>query len=126
MRKQIRQNVVPMFVPSASWRLGIAAQHNSEFRIRRVRREIFIGINTEAGWMIHREQSHLIEVNGFFQRLHEAKAELAILFANRISIKFYVFHGTRNVALSRPNPVPDDSRTKHVCDKLVPLTIPYK
>ena len=29
--------------------------------------------------MIDRQQAHLVEIDGFFERLHEAEAELAIL-----------------------------------------------
>jgi hypothetical protein len=50
MRQQIGKNVVAMLVPRAGGRLGVAADDNFELRIRRVRGEIFVGINvTSAG-----------------------------------------------------------------------------
>ena len=75
MRQQIGQHVVSMLVPRRSRRTRIAAHHNFERRIRRVRRKIFVGINIGIRRMIHSEQPHLIEVDGFFQRFHEAETQ---------------------------------------------------
>ena len=66
---------MPVLVPRAGWRTRVAAHHNLERRIRRIRREILVGINVDVRGMIDRQQPHLIEVDGLFQRLHEAEAE---------------------------------------------------
>src|SRR5579863_7253044 len=71
--EQIWQNVVPVLVPCASRRLGVAANNHLELGIRRVRSEIFVRIHVDISRMIDREQTHLIEIHSFFQRLHETE-----------------------------------------------------
>ena len=94
--------------------------------------------------MIDRHQSHLIEVNGFFQRFHETKTEsrvprrcccgicsdragiLIVSLSDHLAVDLYELNWPRNVALARPNPVTDHAGTQHIGDKLVALTVPYK
>ena len=64
-----------VLVPGSGGRARIAADDDFEFGIRRIRCEIFVGIYVDTGGMIDGEQSHLIEVDGFFEWLHEAEAE---------------------------------------------------
>ena len=124
VRQQIGQDVVAVIVPRSRGRTGIAAVDNLEWRIRRVAGEIFVGINVDRSRMIDRQQFYLIEINSFFQRLHEAEAELAVFLANRVAMNFDVFRRPRNVALVRPNPVADHARAQHVADQLVVRAIP--
>src|SRR5258706_7769628 len=136
MRQQIGQTVVAVLTPRARRRTRIAANHHLEFRIRRVRCEIFIGINIEIGGMIDREHAHLIQVNGFLQRLHEAEAEsrrrsLVVgrwqnLLPHHSPIDLDVFDRTRHVALAGANPVSNHARAQHIGHKLVTLAVPYK
>ena len=126
VRKQVGQQVVAMIVPNTGWRLGTLADHYFEGWIWRVRREVFVGIDIDVRGMIDGEQPHLVEVDGFFQRLHEAEAELAVLLANRIAIDLYELDGSRNVPLVGTDPVSDYAGTEHVGDELVALAIPYE
>ena len=76
MRQQIRQHVVAMIVPGASWRTRVAREHYFERRIRRIAGEVFVGIDLDIGRMIDSDQLHLVEINRLFERLHETEAEL--------------------------------------------------
>ena len=76
--------------------------------------------------MIDRQQTRLIEVNGFFQWLHEAEAQLAVFLSDRAPINLDVFGGTRNIAFVGCDPVSHDTRAKHVVDQLVMLAVPHK
>src|SRR6266576_1185594 len=78
MRLQVRDKIVPMLVPRSSGWPRVAANHNFERRIRRIRREILVGINVDTQRMIDCQQSNLIEVYGFFQRFHKSEAESLI------------------------------------------------
>ena len=72
--QQIGQNVVPMFIPRTGGRPRVVAGDDLEFGIRRIRSEIFVGIDVDIGRMINGQQANLVEVNGFLERLHEAEA----------------------------------------------------
>ena len=128
MRQQIGQHIVAVLVPRSRGRMRVfaLAHHHLELRIRRVRGEILVGINFEIRGMIDRHHAHLIEVNGFLQRLHEAEAEVAVFFANGVAIDLDVFDRPRDVALPRPNPVSDHARAQHVGNQFVALAIPNK
>ena len=76
--------------------------------------------------MVDRQYAHLIEIDGFLERLHKAEAELAVFFADGVAIDLDVFDGPRDVTLAGPNPVSDHARAKHVADQFVALTIPDK
>ena len=75
MHQQIRQNIMSMLVPRPGRRPRVTADHHFERRIWRIRREVFVRIYVDVGRMIYREQSYLIEIDGFFQGLHETKTE---------------------------------------------------
>src|ERR1700688_4804552 len=119
-----------MLVPCTGGRTRIftIADHTFEWRVWRIAGEIFIGININIGGMIDGQQLDLIEINRFFERLHEAEAQLAIFFLNRASVDFDRLRWTGDVALylavlSR-DPVADDARAEHVADELIFFTIP--
>ena len=126
MRQQVGQNIVTMLVPRARRRTGIAAVDNFERRIRRVAGEIFVGENIDSGRMVHGQQLHLIEIDRFFQRLHETETEFAVFFAHRVAGDLDVFRRPRNVALAGPNPVPDHARAQHVSHQFVVGAVPNK
>ena len=75
MREQIGKHIVAVLIPRASRGARITTEHDLERRIRRITGKIFVGINIDIGGMIDGEQSHLIEIDGFFEWLHEAKTE---------------------------------------------------
>src|ERR1022692_3183968 len=130
MRQQIRKHVVAMLVPSTGGRTRGAAEHNLERRVRRIAGEIFIGINVKVGGMIDGEQLHLVEVNGLFQRLHEAETQLAIFFAERSTVKLDGFGRPSNISSTPPfprrDPVPDDPCAEHTPDGLKARAAPRK
>src|ERR1022692_1410568 len=126
MRQQVGQHVVAVLIPGARGRTRIAAHHDFEFRIRRVRGEVLVRINVLVGGMIDGQNTDLIEVDSFLQRLHEAEAELAVFLANGVVLNLDVLDRPRSVALPGPNPVPDHARAQHVGDELVAFAIPYK
>ena len=76
MREQIGEHVVAVLVPGPGGRASIilVAEHDLERRVRRIAGEIFVGIDVDVGGMIDGEQFHLIEIDGFFERLHEAES----------------------------------------------------
>ena len=57
---QIRQHIVAVLVPGSGRRARVAADHDFEFGIRRVRGEIFVGIDVDRSGMIDGQQPHLI------------------------------------------------------------------
>ncbi len=115
-----------VLIQHARGRTRVVAHYDFEFRIRWIRREIFVGINLEIRGMIDCQNTHLIEVHRFLQRFHKAEAEIAVFLADGVSIDLDVLDRTRNVALPRPNPVPDYACAQHVGDKFVALAIPHK
>ena len=98
--------------------------------------------------MIDREQAHLIEVDGFFERFHEAEAEKTgvgprtsdlsqpvladvrglrsevAFLPNHVAIDLDVFDGAGDVALVGTDPVSDDAGAEHVGDEFVALAVP--
>ena len=64
---------------------GHRGWRNFERRIRRIAGEIFVGKDLDAGGMIHRQKFHLVEVNGFFERLHETEAKFAVFLYDCVS-----------------------------------------
>ncbi len=76
--------------------------------------------------MIDRHQAHLIEVYGFFERLHEAEAEPAVFFADGVALDLDEFDRPGNIALSGADPVSHNACAEHVCDKFVTLAVPSK
>src|SRR5215831_8275385 len=75
MSQQIVEDVVAVFVPCTGGRTGIAAHDDLELRIRRIRGEVFVRIDVFVSWMIDSQETHLIEVDGFFEGLHEAEGQ---------------------------------------------------
>ena len=114
MRQQIRQHVVAMLIVSRRRRTRALADDHFEWRIRRIAREIFVGINLKIRRVIDGNDLHLIQVHSFFERLHKAEAELAVFFANRIAINLDVFGGARNITLAGADPMSNDTRSEHV------------
>ena len=87
MRPQVRQHIVVVLVPGAGRRTCVATDHNFERRIRRSSTgEILVGENVILRRMIHRQQLHLIEIDDFLQRLHEAEAELAVFLRTAVAV----------------------------------------
>ena len=84
MRQQIREHVVAVLIVRRCGRARVPAGDHFEWRIRRIAGEVFVGINVEVRRMIDRDELHLIEIHGFFERLHEAEAEFAVFLANRM------------------------------------------
>src|SRR5580704_9081411 len=117
VRQKIRQNAVPMLVPCASRRAGIATVNNFEWWIGWSAGEILIGEYVDGAGMVHRQQFHLIEIDSFFQRLHETETELAFFFSNRVARDLDVFRRPRNVALVGSNPVADHARAQHISNE---------
>ena len=76
--------------------------------------------------MIDGEQLHLVEINGFFQWLHEAEAEFAVFLAERVAVEFDVFRRPSDVAFPGRYPMPDNSGTEHVADEFVVRAVPDK
>ena len=76
-----RENVAAFVVPRAEWGVACvrAGGDDFEFGERRIAGEALIGEDVVVGRMIDREQADLIEVDGFFHRLHEAETEEAVL-----------------------------------------------
>ena len=91
--------------------------------------------------MIDGEQLHLIEVNGLFERLHEAETQHwvphpslvlgrvgIVFFAERIAIELNGFGRTSNIAddfaFARRDPVSNDACAEHIADELVVRAIP--
>ena len=136
VRQQILQDVVAVLIECSCGRLGIATNYDFEFRIWRVRGKVFVRIDIFIRGMIDGEQAHLIEVDSFFEWLHEAEAQgrrwslVAGRWRNFLfdhsAIDLYIFHRTGNVALVGADPVADDACAQHVGDELVALAIPDK
>src|ERR1700726_4187905 len=99
MGEQIGKHVVTVLVPSTGGRARIyfVAEYNLEGGVRRISGEIFVGINVNISGMIDGEQFHLIEINGFFERLHEAETQLAIFFAERSAVELDGFGGASDI-----------------------------
>src|SRR5258708_31263068 len=79
VRQQIGKNIVAVLVPRANRRLGVVAHDPLEWRIWRIRGEVFIGINVDTGGMIGRPQGELIRIEGFFFRLPGAGNEQSLI-----------------------------------------------
>src|SRR3984957_20123660 len=144
MRQQIRQYIVPVFIPGTDWWMRIAAHHNFECRVRRGRREKLVRIYVEVRRMVDGQQSHPVEVDSFFERFHEAKtqktsvglrtsdlgrtvlAEVRGLRSDVRAANLDELDRPRDVALPRPDPVSHHARSQHICDKFVAFSIPHK
>src|SRR5882724_11935848 len=113
-----------MLIPGSRGRPSIAAVHNLKWRIRRVAGEILVGKYLDPAGMVHRQKLYLIEVDGFFERFHEAETELAVLLAQRSARHFEVLRGPWKVTLVGPNPVPNHARAQHVSNQLVVGAVP--
>jgi len=97
-----------------------------EWRVRRIAREIFVGINADPG-MIDGEQLHLVEVHRIFQRLHEGGNSAAIFFSSAVRPSLIDSVGRamlRRLCLHSPPSSVHDTRAEHVADKLVFGAIP--
>jgi hypothetical protein len=75
--------------------------------------------------VVHGQQLHLIQVDCFFQRLHEAEAELAIFLAD-VAVDLDVLRGAWNIALPRPNPVADYAGADHVIHEFIVAPVPHE
>src|SRR5690349_13565005 len=75
MRENVGQNIVTVLVPCACGRTRVAAENYLELWKWRIAGEIFVGEDVELGWVIHSEQTHIIEINNFLQWFHEPEAE---------------------------------------------------
>src|SRR5258706_4264783 len=92
MRQQIGQHVVAVLIPRARRRTRIAANHHLEFRIRRVRCEIFIGINIEIGGMIEPAHAPPIPVNSLLPPVPVKGAEVSRSLSARPSVRLYLIY----------------------------------
>ncbi len=115
-----------MIVPRAHGWMRVAAGDNAKFGKWRRADESLVRINIVDGRMIDGQQANLIEVNGFFHRLHEAEAEQAIARTHAARVDLQIFVGIGNIAFSRRDPVPDYAGTNHVGDEFVLVTVPCK
>ena len=75
-----RENIAAFVVPCAERSVACvrAGGDDFEFGEWRIAGETFVGEDVVACGMIDREQADLIEIDGFFHRLHEAEAEEAV------------------------------------------------
>jgi len=81
--------------------------------------------------VVDRQKPQLIEVDGFFHRLHEAETEHAVKRTNAGGADFQIFVGIgdislREIVLAGADPVTDDAGADHVCNELVFLAVPGK
>src|SRR5215472_3299920 len=77
MRQEMGKDIVAVFVPGSRRGTGIAAHDDLELRIGRIRGEVLVRIDVLVRRMIDRQETDLIEVDGFFERLHEAETQKA-------------------------------------------------
>src|SRR5215469_15278985 len=77
MRQEMGKDIVAVFVPGRGRGTGVAAHDDLELRIWRIGGEVLVRIDVFLRWMIDRQETDLIEVDGFFERLHEAETQKA-------------------------------------------------
>src|SRR5882762_2930037 len=118
------KNIVALIVPSGGGRARVAAGDHPKFWERRCADESLVGIDLELGGMIDGQQPNLIEVHGFFHRLHESEAEQAVARADAVRIDLQIFVGIGNVAFAGRDPVANYAWTDHVGDEFVLVPVP--
>ncbi len=74
--------------------------------------------------MIDRQKTNLIEIDGFFHRLHEAETEETIARADTARIDLQIFVRIGNIAFTRCDPMADNARTNHVRDEFKFAAVP--
>src|ERR1700751_1550249 len=127
-----------VLIPCAGGGARVASKNNFEGRIGRIAGEILVGENVEFGRMIDGQKSDLIEINNFFERLHEPEAEhwmyqasrslcerVGIIFLpKKIAINPHVLDRSRNIALAGADPVTNDASAEHVTHERITCAVP--
>ena len=121
-----RQHVIPFVVPRADWCVRVAAGDHAELWKRRRAYESLIGKNFIRRRMIDGHQPHLIEIHGFFHRLHEPETEQAVPSLHAARRHLQVLIGIGNVPLPGRDPVADHAWTDHVRNEFILAPIPGK
>ena len=111
--------------------MSFAAGDDAKFRERRIGNKTLVRKDFVRLPMIDGEKTELIEINGFFHRLHEAETEHAVKWVNTGGANFEIFVrvgkvSLGNATLAGANPVADDAWADHVRDQLIFLAVPRK
>src|SRR5215467_6199627 len=95
-----------------------------EFRKRRIAGEVLVGKDLQILRMVDGQKAHLVDVNDFFERLHETKTQETMALADVLAFYLDIFRRIGNVAFARPDPMTHHARADHVRHKTVAAAVP--